>query len=150
MPDSKRPRPADSFDEATIMDKLCEVTDRLDDFTFKFTKLFEELSHVKKTVNEIKDKVSEHDKVLVELKKKVDSNSKEVKCITDKVVKANRSVQDVKDSVGKWEEKVREMEDRMIDQEARSRRNNLIFHGVHEKDGEDCKKLVSELVKDKC
>ena len=53
----------------------------------------------------------------------------------------------------KMKEKMLQMEDKMIDQEARSRRNNLVFHGVEERVGErdeDCKKILQSLIRDGC
>ena len=47
------------------------------------------------------------------------------------------------------EEKWKEMEDRVIDQEARGRRNNLVFHGLAEREGEswdDSKKVLANLI----
>ena len=36
-------------------------------------------------------------------------------------------------------------EERLIEQEVRSRRNNVEFHGVEERAGEDCVKIVKDL-----
>ena len=44
------------------------------------------------------------------------------------------------------EVKMREMEWRLIDQEARSRRNNLLFFGVAEKDGEHCHDVIYDII----
>ena len=42
----------------------------------------------------------------------------------------------------------RVLEERLVDQEAMARRNNLLFFGVEEKEGENCVKIVSEIVQD--
>ena len=166
--EAKRIRTADSFDdEGAVMEKLNEVTKKLDEFTEKFDRLFGDVSEVQKTVSEIRDKVNRHDVILEGLEKKVVTNAREIESINEKVTKTNQSVEEVKKSVDNWKDKleasvvevkgvaaeVRRIDERMmalesrvIDQEARSRRNNLLFFGVAEKEGENCTKVINDII----
>ena len=50
-----------------------------------------------------------------------------------------------------WEKRVVRMEAKIIDGEARSRRNNVVLYGVEEKGGrEDCLEFVKDLFEGKC
>ena len=44
------------------------------------------------------------------------------------------------------EEKMQQMEDKLIDQEARSGWNNMVFHVVEKDQGEDCAKTISNII----
>lgn len=47
-------------------------------------------------------------------------------------------------------ERINTMEDKMVDLEARSRRNNLIFHGIEEANKEDCRKTAYDAIEIGC
>ena len=52
--------------------------------------------------------------------------------------------------MGDLVDRVKVLEESAIDQETRSRRNNLLFHGIKKEESEDCLKTVKLLVKEKC
>ena len=67
------------------------------------------------------------------------------------VCSVKSEVNEVKDEIALWKGRVEHIEDRMIDQQARSMRSNLLIHGMEELGGkEDCEKMVRELIVDKC
>ena len=72
-----------------------------------------------------------------------------VEKMEEKVGDVKAEVSKVTDDISVWKERVQKLEDRMIDQQARSRRNNLMFFGVKEEGGrEDCEKMVRDIIKD--
>ena len=88
---------------------------------------------------------------LQKVERKVDSVEEQLRKRTEEVNMVKTEVRVVKREISVWEKRVEKLEDMVIDQQARSRRNNLMFYGIEEKGGkEDCKKLVRELIVDKC
>ena len=66
----------------------------------------------------------------------------------DELVNANKNVAKIENVVRSHEDRIRLLEYRSIDIEARSRRNNLIFHGLAESRNENCTRLISNFIKD--
>ena len=77
------------------------------------------------------------------LNKTVSDFDKRVGGIEAKINKVERTVKCV-ESV---DLKIKEMERKLIDFEARGRRNNLLFHGIAETSNEDCVNLVKNVLK---
>ena len=70
--------------------------------------------------------------------------------VEKKLDKQSEDVDVLRKGLTDMEEKMQHMEDKLIDQEARSRRNNLVFHGVREDQGEDCARTVSNIISQVC
>ena len=87
-------------------------------------------------VQKVMDRMDSIDERFSVMEKKLDDKSEEV----DMLKKGMKAMED----------KMLLMEDKMIDQEARSRRSNLIFHGVRESPREDCFKVVSDIIENGC
>ena len=67
----------------------------------------------------------------------------------EKPTKKSLNSSNVDKKLEEMEKKEKILQWRAIDREARSRRNNLIFHGVPEEKEENCEKRVLEFLKDK-
>ena len=98
----------------------------------------------------MRGKVDRHEEILGSLKEKVERNSEGVRDVKEKVMRTGDSVREMKGCIQKYVDKIKVLEERVIDQEARGRRNNLLFHGVEENEGEDCVRRVKEMIKTKC
>ena len=94
-----------------------------------------------------------------EMRREVEKSAEEMENVKDKVKHSVESVNEVKDGlremkkalghVRAMEENLEKMEERLIDQEARSRRNNLLFFNVEEKaagEREDCCQVIRDLI----
>ncbi len=66
------------------------------------------------------------------------------------VREVKEDVVEVKDSTNLLRSRMERAEEKMIEQEARSRRNNVVFHGIEERVGEDCIRIVKDLAREKC
>ena len=137
-------------EETVIMGRLDQVCRQMDRFGEMLERVFGEVKDIKTTVMEIREKVDRHEEILSNLKEKVEGNSRGVREVREKVVRSSESVREMKDCMEKHMDRLRVLEERVIDQEARGRRNNLLFHGVEESEGEDCLKIVKDIVKLKC
>ena len=89
--------------------------------------------------------------MMSKVEKKVVGVEEEMRKQTDEVTRVKREVSAMKEEMCVWKKRVEKLEDSVIDQQARSRRNNLMFYGVPEIGGnEDCKQMVRDLIVDKC
>ena len=96
----------------------------------------------------MREAIKEEMKVVVDV---VQELRRTVEKVEEKVNDVKAEVSEVKDDISMWKDRVEKLEDMMIDQQSRSRRNNLMFYGVEEKGGrEDCKQIVRDLIVDKC
>ena len=99
-----------------------------------------ELSRVSTSVDQILVKLNDHDRKIDEMSVKLDKNSRELTATKETVKK-------VETKLKATESKMRDMEWRIVDQEARSRRNNLLFFGVPEKEREVCSDVIHDIIK---
>ena len=67
----------------------------------------------------------------------------------DGVVSQEKHISKLNTVVSSHEDRIRLLEYKSIDIEARSRRNNLLFYGLREVRGEDCKNIISQFVSDR-
>ena len=85
-------------------------------------------------------KLNEHDSKFQEVNDKLDKQNTEL-------TSTKEHVKVVENKLKVTETRLRTLEGQMIDQEARSRRNNLLFFGVQEKEGEHCTAEVKNIIK---
>ena len=118
--------------------------------------MFGEVKVVSKNVKDIQERVEKHEAMIGDLGEKVDRTREEMKGIKEKVDRSAEEMERVQESVkemrkemDEWRERMNMLESRVIDQEARGRRNNLILHGIEEGEREDCMLLVKEVLKEK-
>ena len=105
-------------------------------------------------------KFDTQDKRIDQLEKRVEAQSKEIHSLREKLQKTEDRVVDTEhvvekstNSIKKTQNKLKEVDEKVIDQGARSRRENIIFHGITEgpnEDSETCKKKVYAFIKEKC
>lgn len=68
--------------------------------------------------------------------------------IYDKVYKQQKHISKLDSVVLSYEDRIKLLEYKSIDLEARSRRNNLLFHGLKESRDEDCKNIIRQFLSD--
>ena len=111
---------------------------------------------MKEVMNEVmKEAVREELKPVIEMiaevKKKVVGVEEQMRKQTDEVISVRTEVSDVKEEMRVWKEKVEKIEDRVIDQQARSMRNNMVVYGLGEEgENENCERIMKDLIKEKC
>ena len=111
----------------------------------------EEMQVILAAVNDIRETAEKVEKKVNDLEEQVKGQTEEVKSVRREVNEMKGEIGRLEDDNNVWKEKVQKLEEKMIDQNARSRRNNLVFYGVEEKGGrEDCVAKVRELVAGKC
>ena len=76
----------------------------------------------------------------------LDELNARVTSVEVKVTRAVDDISEIKDDIKEFDLKMKTLEYKAIDQEARSRRNNLIFWGLQEIPTEDCEKSVLDFV----
>ena len=118
------------------------------------------LNELKEEVRGLKEFLKQIDcklECLTELKQELGSVAKNVEKIGQKVEDIEKRCDRIEERVCVMEEKnenaqnvLRMLEDRSIDQEARSRRNNMMFYGVREEDREDCVMVIKKILKESC
>ena len=126
-----------------------------------------EIKNVLSLITDVKDclksvdyKIDKQEKRMDHLEKRLDAQNKEIHSLREKLQKTEDRVVDTEHVVEKSSTKIKDTQDRIkkvdekaIDLGARSRRNNLIFHGIAEspnEDSETCKKKVYIFNKEKC
>ena len=126
-----------------LFNKLNEVSDVLN-------KLVVTVSDIKTKVNKIEKKVDSHEEILCDLRDKVEINEETMHSIKSEVESSIKVMQSDISSIGtkmqRFEDRVSAAESSLIDQEARSRRDNLLFFGVPESDGENCTKVIEGII----
>ena len=87
-------------------------------------------------------RLDRQDKKLDEVGAKIEMESRKLQATVGKVQKVVKGV-------GTVMGRVSALESRAVDQEARSRRKNILIHGVAESDGEVCLEMVSTFIKER-
>ncbi|GFS10038.1 SH3 domain protein [Elysia marginata] len=118
-------------------------------FMREMKEMMNEVKEIGRIVKSIEEKVEKHEGILSSLSEKVE-NSKTLNGVQRKVNSSSEEVKEVSEKIKYMEERLNKAEERVVDQEARLRRNNLIFHGVPESDREECKSVVRNILKEKC
>ena len=111
-------------------------------------------------MNTVCEKMVSLDKRFEAVEETVKKQGDEVRELKEGMVMMEKKMGVMEDRMRRMEEKrmveiderMLRMEDKAIDQEARSRRNNLVLHGVEEREGEtteQCRKVLENLIKDR-
>lgn len=121
------------------------------------------IENIEKTVNSINAKVSDLETKVKELGVRVDetekscsfsaaeteSNKKELKSAKENIMKLQKDCDNLKNNSNSYTKKASEMDKKLLDLEARSMRDNLMFYGIKEGgDAENCDNLVKTLMAD--
>ena len=159
----------DSRKRQTMMDSSFDddrdAKDMLKEVLLKLNMLTSDISEIKQTVKRVSDKVDSHDKILGDMRSDLDKNSNDMFEVKAKIevnaqdVERNKkSVSSIDSQLENIDGKMKELEWQSIDNEARSRRHNVIVWGQEETETENCKadckhckdvvdKVVSEKLK---
>ena len=150
--DAKRSKMDSSFDGDR------DAKDMLKELLFKMNMLCCDIAEIKDSVKSVNEKVDRQEKILEVMRVDVDKNTKDVSdvkavaagCVDD--VTANRKkLSDVDSQVKAIDKKLLDLEWKSIDNEARSRRHNVIFWDIPEKEhgscGADCKVCKEDIEK---
>ena len=110
------------------------------------------LDEVKGRVSQIEDSCSFINKQYEDHKKNTDSVVSKVQAVKKDVQKAIENHKELKEEVGRISKGTahtsKKSNYKFLDMEARSRRQNLLFHGMHEERGEDCYRKISAFIHD--
>ena len=109
-----------------------------------------ELTEIKNEMKGLRDSV---DKMFVMMEKvcsKVEMFEERFAAVEKKMEDQSSDTEVLRQGLVKMEERMLEMEDKLIEQEAYSRRQNLVFHGLKETPGEDCLKIIDDVIKKDC
>ena len=85
--------------------------------------------------------------------KEIFSLREELRKVKDRVIDTECVVEKTTDSIKQTQTKQQQIKEKTIDQEARGRRQNVIFHGIKESADENsdkCKQKVKDFIKEKC
>ncbi|GFR89788.1 hypothetical protein ElyMa_006134000 [Elysia marginata] len=128
------------MEEEEEEEKIGRIEATLEGFLRLMKEMIIEVKEIGRTVKSIDGKVEIHEGILSGLSEKVEKNSKTLNDVQmqRKVNSSSEEVKEVSEKIKYMEERLNEAEERVIEQVARSRRSNLIYHGVLESDREDC------------
>ena len=119
-------------------------------------KVSENIRRVFEVIEAFEVKVKGMEERMKEQNGEVKRLEEQVKKLTEKVEEGRgreRSVEGERSESGEseeWKKKYEVVEERLIDQEARGRRNNLLIHGLEESVNEDCVNIAKEFFRTKC
>lgn len=138
----------DIFSNNTGNQALTEVLNKLSNIEKKLGKLdrIEEavgkiaarVTVVEADISNLKERYSKIEESVLFMSDKFDVAETERKTLMKKINKAEKTTNDIQSI----KSELRDMGSRAVDQEARSRRNNLIFTGIKENAEENCEHLV--------
>ena len=114
------------------------------------TELKEEISGIAKSVEKMWQKVEDMERKYEKLTNKSEKTVEQVKKVDESVKQQQIDLGKTKTIVNENCDRIRLLEERSIDQEARSRRNNVMVFGVAEKENEDCGSLFRKEVLERC
>ena len=102
-------------------------------------------------------KIEKQDKRIDQAFQRLEAQNKELHSLREELRKTKDRVVDTECEVGKscdslklTQTKLKQIDGKVIDHSARSRRNNLIFHGISESQDENCLQKVKDFINDKC
>jgi len=143
--------------ELSGIGKIRQDVSELKQMNIDFRKLLECVEEVKVNLKIHEERLTKQDKRLDSMFKKIEAQSIDIASMREEMVKTKDRVVDTESVVTetranleKREDRVKKLEEKTIDQEARGRRNNLLFHGIPEKADEDCMKLSHEFIREQC
>lgn len=126
--------------KATVgkIDKIEKIIDRMN-------------SKVEKLENDVKQvnsKVIDIEKSNQFLSKEFDDTKKHVQTTNNEIKRLNKQCQELEGTIETLKTQNQTLEDKTNDLESRSMRENLLFHGIKETEGEDCELLVKTFIQE--
>ena len=137
----KRDKPSSSDSEFndSVTSELTVLRTDMKHMTSQIESVISMIGQVSGDLATLLTKLSEHDQKFQEVNEKLDKQNIELTSTKD-------HVKVVENKLKISEQRLRTLEGQMIDQEARSRRNNLLFFGVQEKEGEQCTAEIKKII----
>ena len=109
-----------------------------------------ELTEIKNEMKGLRDSVDKMFSMIEKVFSKMEMFEERFVAVEKKIEDQSGDTEVLRQGLVKMEERVLEMEDKLIEQEAYSRRQNLVFHGLKETPGEDCFKIIDDVIKKEC
>ena len=128
----------------TMMERVTVAMEGLKESNNGLLSKFEEQEKVMKNIHIILERQEDG---LKKIKDEISKMTNDVKEVRERVKRAEEGLDEVIGGMSMMKKKIGEMEMKMIDVEARGRRNNLLFFGLQEEKGEDCFKKVKQMIK---
>lgn len=113
-----------------VRSELGQMKDKLD----SVLKALGVLGDVEKMVRKVVERLDRQDERLLGVEVRMERQTKELG--------------ELREGVDGWKESVQRLEERVVEQEARQRRNNLIFFNVREEERENCEEKVKAVLKE--
>ena len=140
----KRDRPSSSnttdIEFETVTSELTVLRADMRHLTSQIENVLSVVGQVSSDMATLLLKMNDHDKKFDQVNKKLDKQHSELTA-------TKNQVKEVEKKFEATEKRLRTLEGQVIDQEARSRRNNLLFFGIPEKEGEKCTDDIKKLIK---
>ena len=133
-----------------VSGRLDALTTKIDEVSKLLAGLVTAVGEISTTLTDIKEKVNQHDISLSQLKGNVSQHETSLRKLHDKTNLQAQEMKEVTDDLKKCKERLRKMEERGIDQEARSRRNNLLFYGIDESADENTTTVLQKFITNDC
>ena len=151
-------------DESKVMLALSDLKGQLNEMKATFDSLLLEvrdnskyMRDVSNRLDDVQQTATKNEAVLAEIKADVASKDEAIRKIIKRVDNAyvnmermNSELTKTQQRCSSLEKQLHEVNQQSIDQEARSRRNNLLFYGVAETEEDDAREELSKFLIDKC
>ena len=99
---------------------------------------------------EVRAEISVVEKQVESLHDMMSKNERSVVDVNEKLLKQASLTADICDDICSFNNLIERMGEKLIDQESRGRRSNLLFHGIPEEFGEACKEKICQLIIEHC
>ena len=149
------------------LDMLKQKTEEKSNENPEFSEIRTDIKNIRNLMAEMNDclkscdvKFDMQEKRIDQLEKRLDAQSTEIHSLREKLQKTEDRVVDTEhvvekstNSIKATQNQLKKVDEKAIDQAARSRRGNLIFHGIPETSNEDseaCKRKVKAFIKEHC
>ncbi len=146
--DRKRPRvSADSSvseagDFSALNTEILAIKEQMKNVLIAVSRVSTELQSLGTSVSLILKKMDEVDERFKEVNKRLDKQGGDV-------TQTKKALESMEKKVSSVDVRLKELEWKAVEQEARSRRNNLLFFNVPETENEDCTNVVTKIIKEK-
>ena len=114
-----------------------------------------EVNNIRKTLDEVVEKVKTEVRTEVRaemetMRERLEKSERHFDDVSSRMEKQATITAGVCDDLCHFNNIIEKLGEKIIDLESRGKRNNYIFHGVKEKDGESCKHVVHRLISEHC
>ena len=125
-----------------ILSKILQKVEPIEEMNTK-------LEHMATDISDIKETVKRHDEELRDLKQVFDHQQEDMQDISERVEKLEKETVN-QDHLTLMESALlsenSRLKDRLLKLEEYSRRNNILFHGIQEREGENCYDVIQQFL----